>query len=286
MLALLYSFGGSLSRIDFQKLLFLYCQELDGLPPYEFIPYQYGPFSFTSYDDRRKLIARGLLANSQDWTLTDEGKQVGRQERNTRTVGFARQHKRRGNALVAETYRRFPYYAINSKMMSDVSSIDESIPAIVDSTRPMTKAGSLLTIGYQNRTLDGYLNALILSGATVLCDVRRNPISRKYGFSKRTLAHSCQSVGIRYEHMRELGIPSTRRRQLDLQSDYDALFSEYRTESLPYRSSEISTILSWLESGESVTLTCFERIPIQCHRHCVAEAVESKSESTLTATHI
>jgi len=53
LLALLDALGGSVGNLDFQKLLFLYCQEPDSGSPYEFVPYKFGAFSFTSYADRR-----------------------------------------------------------------------------------------------------------------------------------------------------------------------------------------------------------------------------------------
>lgn len=250
------------------------------------MPYHYGAFSFTSYADRRRLIKFGLITDTDDWTLTQAGHRIGCRERDMVTDAFVQENRLRGNSLVAETYRRHPYYAINSKVMEIVSYIDDSIPDIVESVRPKTIAGTLFTIGYQSRSLDGYLDSLIRAGVTLLCDVRRNPISRKYGFSKRTLSSSCQQVGIRYEHLPGLGISSDRRRQLHTQADYDALFTVYRTQSLPFHETEIARIRDWLENGESVALTCFERLHEQCHRHCVADAVESTLGTNLTITHL
>jgi hypothetical protein len=63
LLALLDALGGHVSNLDFQKLLFLYCQEPVAAGAYEFVPYKYGAFSFTSYADRRKLIVRGMLSD-------------------------------------------------------------------------------------------------------------------------------------------------------------------------------------------------------------------------------
>jgi hypothetical protein len=57
LLALLDALGGSVGNLDFQKLLFLYCQEPDSGSPYEFVPYKFGAFSFTSYADRRNAHA-------------------------------------------------------------------------------------------------------------------------------------------------------------------------------------------------------------------------------------
>jgi hypothetical protein len=58
LLGLLEALGGKAARLDFQKLLFLYCQEGRATGAYEFVPYRFGAFSFTSYADRRKLVAR------------------------------------------------------------------------------------------------------------------------------------------------------------------------------------------------------------------------------------
>jgi len=115
---------------------------------------------------------------------------------------------------------------------------------------------------------------LLKSGVTVLCDVRRNPLSRKYGFSKRTLSSSCEGVGIRYEHLPELGIDGQRRRELETQADYDALFADYERDDLPKQKKALDRITTWVKKGERVALTCYENQPHQCHRHCVAEALE------------
>ena len=118
---------------------------------------------------------------------------------------------------------------------------------------------------------------------TLLCDVRRNPLSRKYGFSKGTLSKACEGVGIQYEHLPELGIDSEERRDLKTQADYDALFAEYERRSLPQHTGALAQIRAWIKAGQRVALTCFELLPEQCHRHCVAEALESVG---IRATHL
>ena len=126
---------------------------------------------------------------------------------------------------------------------------------------------------------------MLQAGVTLLCDVRRNPLSRKYGFSKRTLARGCEGVGIRYEHLPELGIDSVERQDLKTQADYDALFDRYERDMLPRQRPAVAAIVTWIQSGESVALTCYEHLPVQCHRHCVAEAVE-KAMQTVAAQHL
>lgn len=288
LLALLDALGGRARNLDFQKLLFLYCQESDAAGAYEFVPYKYGAFSFTSYADRRKLVERGLLSDDEHhWHLTPEGKRVVGGTQDMMLSAFARRHRElRGDVLVAETYRRFPYYATRSEIAERVLRGDaQALERIAAARSSLSKLSPLSTIGYEGRTLESYLNALLRAGVTLLCDVRRNPISRKYGFSKSTLAKGCEGVGIRYEHLPELGIASEQRRSLETQADYDALFAEYERDYLPGQSEALAKIAEWAAS-ERVALTCYERLPEQCHRHCVGEALEREFGTWMAAKHL
>lgn len=289
LLTLLDAFGGRAGGLDFQKLLFLYCQEPDAGGLYEFVPYKFGAFSFTSYADRRKLVERGFLANDENnWQLTDKGRGVVARTRDLQTSAFARRYRDlRDDALVAETYRRYPYYATRSEIAERVLLDDKVALERIRSARPAPNAAAFVfTIGYEGRTLESYLNALLIAGTTLLCDVRRNPISRKYGFSKSTLAKGCDGVGIRYEHIPELGIATEQRQSLKTQADYDALFSMYEREILPHQGPALAKIQGWISSGERVALTCYERLPQQCHRHSVAEALERQYGQRFAAKHL
>jgi uncharacterized protein (DUF488 family) len=155
---------------------------------------------------------------------------------------------------------------------------------IVTQARPVSRGAGLLTIGYEGRSLEGYLNALLTASVSLLCDVRANPLSRKYGFSKKTLSNACAGVGIRYEHVPELGIPSSDRQELNDQVDYDRLFASYRRDVLPQQAPTLDRIRQWVtKDGQRVALTCYERLPGQCHRHCVADALHRSTAGTLRA---
>lgn len=290
LLALLDSLSGEVGNLDFQKLLFLYCQEVEETPLYEFVPYKFGGFSFTSYADRRRLTEQGFLSDEErTWKLTPLGGTAAIVAPSIRMKmdQFAKRHARlRGDALVAETYRRFPYHAIHSEMAARVLMGDTAALQAIDEARPPAGSPGLCTIGYEGRSLEGYLNRLLLNSVTVLCDVRRNPLSRKYGFSKGTLSKSCESIGVRYEHLPELGIATEQRRGLDTQADYDALFAIYERDSLPKQHKALTKIRQWIENGERVALTCYESSPEQCHRHCVAEALEAEAGSRCAALHL
>jgi hypothetical protein len=276
LLALVDALGDGIGNMDFQKLLLLYCRESDETSIYDFIPYKYGAFSFTSYADKRKLIEKGLLADEdKEWRLTSEGRaEAAKYSYISPFTQFASSYPGlRGDGLVAETYRRYPYYAVRSEIIDRVLAGDVAAISAIDAARPKVGEAGLCTIGYEGRTLEGYLNTLIRDGVTLLCDVRRNPLSRKYGFSKGTLSRGCEGIGIRYEHLPELGIASEARRELKTQADYDMLFSAYR-KSLPGQAGALSRIRGWIENGDRVALTCYERLPEQCHRGCIAEMIE------------
>lgn len=288
LLGLLDAVGGTSGNLDFQKVLFLYCQEPDSGNPYDFVPYKRGAFSFTSYADRRKLIAMGLVQDDENrWMLTEAGKNLIQGQSDMLLATFVSQLSGlRGDDLVADTYRRFPYYAIRSEIAERVLKGDQAALSRIRAERLKAEPKPLQTIGYEGRSLESYLNVLLRAGATVLCDVRRNPMSRKYGFAKSTLSNACLGVGIRYEHMPELGIPSDQRQELETQADYDALFADYERNYLPHQTGALTTIRGWIDKGDRVALTCYELHPHQCHRHCVAEALEALSKDGLAARHL
>jgi hypothetical protein len=108
LLTLLDTVGAPVGHTDFQKLLFLYTHGYETTPSYDFVPYRFGAFSFTSYAAMRKLIAAGLLVEDErHWTLTDGGCEVARRQavEPLRVASFCREHSfLRGNALIVEQY--------------------------------------------------------------------------------------------------------------------------------------------------------------------------------------
>lgn len=280
---LLDGLGGHVGATDFQKLLFLYTKEFETKPSYDFVPYRFGCFSFNAVADRHRLAERGLVTGDGDaWQLTDDGRTDAAVRRRVSgpIVGFVRRYGTlRGTRLVAQVYRRYPYYATRSTIVDRVLPAEER--DIVTRAQPVNRGAGLLTIGYEGRSLEGYLNTLLTASVTLLCDVRANPLSRKYGFSKKTLSNACAGVGIRYEHVPELGIPSSDRQELNNQTDYDRLFASYRRDVLPQQAPTLDRIRLWVTmDGQRVALTCYERLPGQCHRHCVADALHRSTAGT------
>ena len=274
LLALLEAFGGNLTSTDMQKYLFLLCQE-QNISYYKFIPYKYGCFSFQAYHDKRMLTQNGILFEDDKWRLQNaqggfleylsfaEKKSI-----NTIANKYSTLH---GDSLIQYVYRKYPYYAINSDVVKKLMTTNEQ--ATIEKLRPVKKSSALYSIGYEGRCLEEYLNKLIKEDIKLLCDLRKNSISRKYGFSKKTLQNALEGIGIDYLHFPELGIVSDKRKNLKNIYDYKILFKEYERNTLRKTADVIERIHCLLIENKRIALTCFERDPNKCHRTIVARAV-------------
>ena len=272
-----------LTSVEMQKLMFLISQDY-AAPLYEFIPFEQGCYSPTLAADVHKLAERNLVkavseaGGRKRWMLTEKGYtgEVNRRAVAAYVRWFREKYPLRENELLADVYRRYPYYCIKSKIVKSVLPNDRDAWEAIDKARPATKT-PLASIGYEGRTLENYLNALIRNGITILCDVRKNPISRKYGFSKATLQRACDGIGVAYRHYPDLGIPSSERSALNCQSDYDALFARYERDILPAANDSIAEIARLVTNDECVAVTCFEANPAQCHRTRVLVSIARKT---------
>lgn len=127
--------------------------------------------------------------------------------------------------------------------------------------------GSVLyTIGYEGRSLEAVIQMLQAAGVALVCDVRANPQSRKFGFAKRTLQEALEHVGLAYVHLPELGIATDARRTTETAEDYAELFARYADE-LPQRQAAIDELFALLDQYQRAALLCFERESEHCHRH-------------------
>ena len=114
--------------------------------------------------------------------------------------------------LVKYTYVHYPYYAIKSTIAKRILS-EEEMQKVRRQIRTSTET-ILFTIGYEGVSLETYINKLIVADIKILCDVRKNAFSQKYGFSKSQLKTACEGVGIHYVHIPDLGIVSDKRQTL------------------------------------------------------------------------
>ncbi len=276
LLALLQEFGGCLSNIDLQKYLFLFTKTCEQEKSYDFVPFKYGCFSFQSYADRRRLQDVGaLVSTSNNWQITSGAEDyISDVDASTlnKVMLFAEKFKGlKGDRLVHHIYKTYPYYAINSEIAPKIMSPEELKK--IEEARPQESDYTFFTIGYEGQSFENYLNRLIKNNIKLLCDVRKNPLSRKYGFSKSTLRETLNKLGIEYIHLAELGIVSEKRQALKSQSDYNKLFDEYEKTTLSQNKKVLDQLLSIFLRRKRVAITCFEAESCMCHRSRVAKAL-------------
>ena len=287
LLSFLQVFDNQLEKLRLQKLLLL-VSKLQDKPSFEFVPYKYGCYSFQSNADLCTMMKYGQVSKKENvWFKTNNENYLSQLKEKDRKIIL--EIKRlyghlTSNELIKYTYIHFPYYATHSRIAGSLLSLHEYI--FVKNYIPDKKETTLFTIGYEGRTLENYLNRLIINGVKVLCDVRKNSISMKFGFSKSQLKFACEGVGIKYFHFPEFGIESNKRKVLDTQRDYDKLFDEYKDTIL--RSTEIEQfkLLNLLKKEKRIALTCFEANIHQCHRKHLAESIASLPDFNYQLTHI
>ena len=196
ILALLELFEGKLERIRLQKLLFLFSKR-QAKPEYEFVPYKYGCFSFSAQADLTTMVSKGLLAEENGGLMKIDSTSYFKGLKETDRKLLAEIKKLYGMmssiSLMRHTYLNYPYFAINSVKAVEILSADEMQK--VNALRPTAGKTILYTIGYEGVSLEEYMNKLIRNGVEVLVDVRKNPLSMKYGFSKGLLKKFCENIG-------------------------------------------------------------------------------------------
>ncbi|NLT49950.1 MAG: DUF488 domain-containing protein [Ignavibacteria bacterium] len=287
ILSLLQLFDGELEKIRLQKLLFLFTKKQE-IPEYDFIPYKYGCFSYSANADLTTMVKQGLLTESEiSFSKNDKIdylKIINDNDRRLMAQLKLQFFNMTSDDLMKFTYIKFPYWARNSKKAKNIlspeqlNSVKNSVPIDIDPV--------LFTIGYEGLSLEEYLNRLIKNGVNLLIDVRKNPLSMKYGFSKTRLKACCESVNIDYIHFPQLGIESDERKELKTQADYDELFSDYRENSIPRTKEVQNEILSLIIKYKLIALTCFESNINQCHRKYLTEAISNLPGFEFEVKHI
>lgn len=108
----------------------------------------------------------------------------------------------------------------------------------------------------------------------------------KYGFSKSHLKRFCESVGIEYVHIPEVGIQSDKRQSLNTQQDYNLLFEDYKSNYLTNTVVVQQQIIKILKDKRRIALTCFEANICQCHRKPLAESITAIANYDFELKHI
>lgn len=253
---------------DLQKLVFLNIMK-QNLCLYEFIPYKFGPYSFQLAEDV-DILFRDKYLSLENAKGSRRIKAIGEyQKKNSFQIATER-----GSNLIRKAYREYPYYTINSTITGRLFCGKELEIFNNEKKKYNLTDQVLFTVGYEGRSIEAYINTLIKNNIRLLCDVRKNPLSRKFGFSKNKLKHILETVGIKYIHIPEFGIESDKRSSLKTVEDYQLLFHGY-AKTLSTLKPQLENLYSMLCSNDRIALMCFERDANLCHRHVIREYMDN-----------
>lgn len=243
-----------MSKLRLVKLIFLISNRSN---LYNFIPYKYGPFSFQLYHDLSRLEKEGFVSIEDDiiYLMKHDLPKMELRIKNIIRMNSQRFSSLDDRMLLDYIYEKYPEYTIFSLYRKNMG-YDRNSAGIV-------------TIGYEGKTIDKFLNELIVNKINVVIDVRRNAYSMKFGFQLNKLKNYLEKIGIDYIHIPELGIPSSQRENLENYEDYQILFTNYRSE-IDTKRDHLEMIKS-IGQNKKVSLMCFEKDVRYCHRGIIAE---------------
>lgn len=139
---------------------------------------------------------------------------------------------------------------------------------------------TVFTIGYEGLDIDTFMSLLTEHGIDTVVDVRELPLSRKPGFSKKSLANVLNLSGREYVHMVDLGCPkSVRDRYRE-----DGNWKRYTEGFMKHLKTQDNAIadLSALAASANCALLCYEADSNFCHRSMVANAVKEYCGARVT----
>jgi hypothetical protein len=276
ILEILRKANGRLSATQLQKFIFLLREETflgKDVAFYDFLPYRFGAYSFSAQREIEALTTYGYI-ESIDSTVgvTSLGRtEAGHADSDTSRAVLAilsKYEKLPLKTLLKDVYDRYPWYASKSEL-KDLVPIRES--------KPKTAPTAIYTIGYEETSIDGFLNQLLLSGIRRIIDIRANPVSRKYGFARSSLSALAGKLGLGYCHFPELGISSAKRREAHTPTEFRELFGYYERQTLPAKADAVASVAEILKSAPSV-LVCMEKEAVDCHRSRLARRIASATD--------
>ncbi len=272
-----------LSPTKLQKMLFLFCKK-HKYDFYSFVPYQYGGYSFQAQHDLYTLEKKHFWIKKYNKSYTlhsfqDKAKITLKEKHAQEIQGIKRDWSSRSeNGIIRYSYEKYPYYAIHSNLLE--GSMADLKDKVLSYKPKAANDAKIFTIGYEGRSVEQYFNIFLKNDIKLLCDVRANPSSRKYGFSKKTLQHICEQFGILYQHIPELGIASASRKNLHEPKDYAQLFRRYRAKTLN-NTAPLNQIKKIIDKYKRIALTCFEADIHCCHRKSLAEKLKDMTKTDI-----
>ncbi len=112
----------------------------------------------------------------------------------------------------------------------------------------------------------------------MVLDVRLVPLSRKRGFSKRSLTSRLSDDGIGYAHVPSAGNPFK-----DQKGNINQCLADYRT--YLCTNPDVVRLIAEMATEQPVAMLCYERDAMQCHRSVLIKMI-GETVTQVRAVHI
>lgn len=137
------------------------------------------------------------------------------------------------------------------------------------------KIPTILSIGYESRKTDSFIQTLIEHNIHAVVDVRESAFSRRLDFRKHRLISLLDESGIEYFHLRSAGNPH--RKLSNNLSECLRLYYNYISDE-PTLISEIASELNHIsQSYPRIAMLCFEKCPSECHRTILINVLKANN---------
>jgi len=127
----------------------------------------------------------------------------------------------------------------------------------------------IYSIGYEGLELPGLIDHLKSAKVAKVFDVRLTPVSRRKGFSRKTLSAALEQAGIDYVHDKSLGNPPDNRESFRRGDGEEG--RRHMRELLTNGSGPALQRLVEEAREQRVAVLCVEREEVRCHRKVITD---------------
>lgn len=246
---------------DTLQYFIFWLQQNRGNIPYEFFPTLQGPFSLRLDSDLKMLLQERILIHDDQTRLSFNETFLG--DISNKVWKQAKQEIAYWQSITDENIKTFVKSKYHDWWLANYA-------------HDKTQNGDpiLITIGYEGKSVEAFFAELVANQVEVLADIRANPYSRKFGFTKKILEEGADLTRIRYQPIQELGIPKSLRKEVSGENDKQALLDYYEFTILPEESEAIDYLLDLIKVEGITALLCYENAPSECHRSRLAKVLK------------
>lgn len=131
------------------------------------------------------------------------------------------------------------------------------------------------SIGYEGKSLEGFISVLKRNDVHQLVDVRKNAFSFKSGFSRTPLSQELGKNGIAYVHIPELGTDQESRREYKESGDISKLLEAFKSKL--EQNQDSLNLLKALIHYRTSAIMCLEDNYELCHRSVIEERLQREN---------